>query len=187
MSAADAAADAAAQAAAAEPPASTTPPAADAADAAAAAGVAELASLDLGDDAAGDEGDAAGASAATKAEAAAHRDAAIVKQVEFYFSDANLPTDEFLLGKIRGNKSGWGAPLPPQRSAAANCIPRSQPARNAQRPDACRCAQRATTALCVPCAPPQAAHRACARPLSQPSLTTLLPQCLCTRSCASTR
>ena len=153
MSAAGAAADAAAQAAAAETPSAAAPPAADAADTAAAE-VAELASLDLADEAAGDEGDAAGASAATKAEAAARRDAAIVKQVEFYFSDANLPTDEFMLGKIRGNKAGWGAPLPPQRSAAANAVLAAshRAARSPPPHSNARCAQRQPFE-CLACRP----------------------------------
>lgn len=33
----------------------------------------------------------------------------IIKQVEFYFSDENLPTDEFLLKRVKQNKQGWGA------------------------------------------------------------------------------
>lgn len=31
----------------------------------------------------------------------------ILKQVEFYFNDANLPRDKFLLEKIRSNPDGW--------------------------------------------------------------------------------
>ena len=30
----------------------------------------------------------------------------IVKQVEYYFSDENLPTDEFLLKYVKKNKKG---------------------------------------------------------------------------------
>lgn len=33
----------------------------------------------------------------------------IIKQVEFYFGDENLPTDEFLLSRVKQNKQGWGA------------------------------------------------------------------------------
>jgi len=33
--------------------------------------------------------------------------AAVVKQVEFYFSNTNLPTDEFLLKQIRKSHHGW--------------------------------------------------------------------------------
>lgn len=32
----------------------------------------------------------------------------IIAQVEFYFSDENLPTDEFLLSRVKQNKQGWG-------------------------------------------------------------------------------
>lgn len=31
----------------------------------------------------------------------------ILKQIEFYFNDANLPRDKFLLEKIRNNPDGW--------------------------------------------------------------------------------
>jgi len=58
----------------------------------------------------------------TAEEKAARRDAAILKQVEFYFSDANLPTDEFLLGRIRANKHGWGA-CAASWLAARRCLP----------------------------------------------------------------
>jgi len=34
--------------------------------------------------------------------------AAIVKQVEFYFSDANLPTDKHLLKHVKKDPEGWG-------------------------------------------------------------------------------
>lgn len=34
--------------------------------------------------------------------------AEIVRQVEFYFSDANLPTDDFMLKQIRRTAEGWG-------------------------------------------------------------------------------
>ena len=40
---------------------------------------------------------------------AAAKAASICKQVEHYFSDANLPTDEYMLTRIRKNKQGWGA------------------------------------------------------------------------------
>ena len=42
--------------------------------------------------------------------AAASKAASICKQVDYYFSDANLPTDEYMLTRIRRNKQGWGAP-----------------------------------------------------------------------------
>lgn len=38
--------------------------------------------------------------------------AEVLRQVEFYFSEANLPTDEFLLKQVRRSKEGWGE-LPP--------------------------------------------------------------------------
>ena len=31
----------------------------------------------------------------------------ILTQVEFYFSDANLPTDAFLMKKVKSNPEGW--------------------------------------------------------------------------------
>ena len=34
--------------------------------------------------------------------------AKIVKQVNFYFSDTNLPTDNFLLKEVRKAPEGWG-------------------------------------------------------------------------------
>lgn len=34
--------------------------------------------------------------------------AKIVKQVNFYFSDTNLPTDNFLLKEVRKTPEGWG-------------------------------------------------------------------------------
>ena len=37
--------------------------------------------------------------------------AQIVKQVNFYFSDANLPTDAFLLKEVHKNPEGWGKPV----------------------------------------------------------------------------
>lgn len=37
--------------------------------------------------------------------------AQIVKQVNFYFSDANLPTDAFLLKEVHKNPEGWGEPI----------------------------------------------------------------------------
>lgn len=39
--------------------------------------------------------------------------AQIVKQVNFYFSDANLPTDAFLLKEVQKNPEGWGELLKP--------------------------------------------------------------------------
>ena len=32
----------------------------------------------------------------------------IVRQVDFYFSDTNLPTDNFLLKEVRKTPEGWG-------------------------------------------------------------------------------
>ena len=32
----------------------------------------------------------------------------IVRQVNFYFSDANLPSDNFLLKEVRKTPDGWG-------------------------------------------------------------------------------
>jgi len=43
----------------------------------------------------------------------------ICRQIEHYFSDANLPTDEYLLTRIRRNKQGWGEPWP-------TCLPWQQ-------------------------------------------------------------
>lgn len=37
--------------------------------------------------------------------------AKIIKQVEYYFSNSNLPTDKFLLGKVKENADGC-TPLP---------------------------------------------------------------------------
>ena len=54
--------------------------------------------------AAATEGD--GAADATAAELE-KRQQAITAQIEFYFSDENLPTDAFLLGRVRQNKQGW--------------------------------------------------------------------------------
>ena len=34
--------------------------------------------------------------------------AAIVRQVEFYFGDANLPTDDYLMKLVKKNSEGWG-------------------------------------------------------------------------------
>lgn len=33
----------------------------------------------------------------------------IVRQVNFYFSDTNLPTDNFLLKEVKRTPEGWGA------------------------------------------------------------------------------
>ncbi|ONM37890.1 La-related protein 6A [Zea mays] len=38
----------------------------------------------------------------------------IVKQVEYYFSDENLPTDEFLLNYVKKNNKGFGKYLSPE-------------------------------------------------------------------------
>jgi La domain len=45
--------------------------------------------------------------------------AKVCRQIEHYFSDANLPTDEYLLTRIRRNKQGWGEPWP-------TCLPGQQ-------------------------------------------------------------
>ena len=37
-------------------------------------------------------------------------DSKIVRQVNFYFSDTNLPTDNFLLKEVRKTPEGWGEP-----------------------------------------------------------------------------
>ena len=37
----------------------------------------------------------------------------LIKQVEFYFSDENLPTDAFLLKQVSRLPEGWGAPRAP--------------------------------------------------------------------------
>lgn len=34
--------------------------------------------------------------------------AKLVKQVNFYFSDANLPTDNYLLSQVMKTPEGWG-------------------------------------------------------------------------------
>ena len=84
------------------------------------AAVAAASALQLDDDE--EEECAAEKGESTAEEKAARRDAAILKQVEFYFSDANLPTDEFLLGRIRANKHGWGA-CAASWLAARRCLP----------------------------------------------------------------
>ena len=64
----------------------------------------------------------------------------IVKQVEYYFGDENLPNDEFLLSRVKQNKQGWGAPP----AAQGPC---------GQRRGAARCATRAATRRRGPPAP----------------------------------
>ena len=41
--------------------------------------------------------------------AAAELAAALLRQVEYYFSDANIVSDIFLMQKIQENEEGWGA------------------------------------------------------------------------------
>lgn len=70
---------------------------------------AALAAVDaLGLEADEDECGGGGAEAEAEAEAAAAaRRAALCAQAEFYFSDVNLPTDAFLLARVRSSKAGW--------------------------------------------------------------------------------
>lgn len=44
-----------------------------------------------------------------------------MKQVEFYFSDGNLPTDAFLLKQVSKSPEGWGA-LRPALLCHVSCI-----------------------------------------------------------------
>ena len=66
----------------------------------------ENATLDKDDLVATDEQDEQLAAAADQQEA--DLAAKIVKQVNFYFSDTNLPTDNFLLTQVRKTPEGWG-------------------------------------------------------------------------------
>ena len=77
-----------------------------------------LKDLSLGDAAAGGDAGGAGSQEGAGATAAQHQEKApkpltdeqvdkIVKQVEFYFSDANLPTDAFLMKKVRADPNGF--------------------------------------------------------------------------------
>ncbi|GAB4813744.1 hypothetical protein N2152v2_000790 [Parachlorella kessleri] len=50
---------------------------------------------------------AAGQPEEAQRRAQAELEAEIVRQVEFYFSDANLPTDDFLIKQVRSNPEGW--------------------------------------------------------------------------------
>jgi hypothetical protein len=179
----DAAADAASgaphadgvSAAAPPPPPGAVPAAAAAAAAtdAAAAAAAAAGALSLDDELAGDAAvgdgvsaeEAAAAKAAAAAESAARRAAEIVKQIEFYFSDENLPTDEFMLGKIRGNKQGWGALHTPPHVFVCECtralLP---PLGRAARAHASRAASRTRGTFRSPARWRVCAHRAPARP-----------------------
>ena len=86
--------------------------------------VASVEALTLGDDAGGSSGDAPeratapadGANGSTPEGAKApptpkplteEQRAKILTQVEFYFSDANLPTDAFLMKRVRADPEGW--------------------------------------------------------------------------------
>ena len=42
---------------------------------------------------------------------------AAAAQVEFYFSDENLPTDTFLIKQVTSNAEGWGECLRAPRTA----------------------------------------------------------------------
>ena len=77
-----------------------------------------LKDLSLGDAAAGGDAGGGGSQEGAGATAAQHQEKApkpltdeqvdkIVKQVEFYFSDANLPTDAFLMKKVRADPNGF--------------------------------------------------------------------------------
>lgn len=50
------------------------------------------------------------ATADEQQEAEPDLDSKIVRQVNFYFSDTNLPTDNFLLKEVRKTPEGWGEP-----------------------------------------------------------------------------
>jgi hypothetical protein len=43
----------------------------------------------------------------------------LAQQVEFYFSDASLPTDAFMLKQLARSPEGWGAPRPGERPRRA--------------------------------------------------------------------
>ena len=68
----------------------------------------EMATLDKNDGVATDEQDVQAAAVANQQEADPDLAAKIVKQVNFYFSDTNLPTDNFLLTQVRKTPEGWG-------------------------------------------------------------------------------
>lgn len=87
--------------------------------------VASVEALTLGDDAGGSSGDARASGATAPADGAdgsppegakapptpkpltEEQRAKILTQVEFYFSDANLPTDAFLMKRVRADPEGW--------------------------------------------------------------------------------
>ncbi len=74
-------------------------------------------------------GGAAAAEAAAGAAPAAREGGTLAErlaqQVEFYFSDANLPTDAFMLKQLARSPEGWGAPWPGERPRrAAPPLPR---------------------------------------------------------------
>lgn len=68
----------------------------------------EKAALDTDYRVATDEQDVQVAAAASQQDADPDLAAKIVKQVNFYFSDTNLPTDNFLLTQVRKTPEGWG-------------------------------------------------------------------------------
>ena len=87
--------------------------------------VASVEALTLGDDAGGSSGDARASGATAPADGVdgsppegakapptpkpltEEQRAKILTQVEFYFSDANLPTDAFLMKRVRADPEGW--------------------------------------------------------------------------------
>lgn len=68
----------------------------------------QKATLDKDDEVSTDEQDVLVAAATDPQDADPDLTAKIVKQVNFYFSDANLPTDNFLLTQVRKTPEGWG-------------------------------------------------------------------------------
>ena len=68
----------------------------------------ENATLDKDHGVATDEQDLPVAAAANQQNADPGLAAKIIKQVNFYFSDTNLPTDNFLLTQVRKTPEGWG-------------------------------------------------------------------------------
>ena len=68
----------------------------------------EMATLDKNGGVVTDEQDVQAAAVANQQDADPDLAAKIVKQVNFYFSDTNLPTDNFLLTQVRKTPEGWG-------------------------------------------------------------------------------
>ena len=68
----------------------------------------QKATLGTDDEVATNEQDMQVAAAADQQDADLDLAAKIVKQVNFYFSDTNLPTDNFLLTQVRKTPEGWG-------------------------------------------------------------------------------